>query len=98
MSPRRVLLLSCALLVSGCLWPVRDRTDQAVAELAARPLDPQPAPLMPRAVGSLSKPGAAPATVLPAADVQTSALMQDQPRPRLELEIPPQVPGSETPL
>lgn len=98
MPPRRVLLLSCALLTSGCLWPVRDKTDRAVAELAARPLDLQPDPVMLRARANATQSGGPPAQVVPAADLQTTAFMQAQPRPTLDLNIPPQVPGSEAPL
>ena len=29
--PRRLLLLGCTLLTSGCLWPVRENTDATVA-------------------------------------------------------------------
>jgi cobalt-zinc-cadmium efflux system outer membrane protein len=39
MSPLRLLPLAGLLLLGGCLWPVRERTDQAVRDLASRPYD-----------------------------------------------------------
>jgi cobalt-zinc-cadmium efflux system outer membrane protein len=102
MLPRR-LLLACALLTSGCLWPVRENTDATVAKMAARAIDPQPQPVMPPATvggGKLPKTGTTAAAVaaLPAADVQTTALMQQDERGGfLGPEIPQTVPGAETP-
>ena len=95
---RRLLLLGCTLLTSGCLWPVRENTDATVAELAARALDPQPPSIMPRAVASSKKVGPADVALaaLPTADAETSALMQGRPpTPQQRLQIPPAVPGSE---
>src|SRR5262249_45046178 len=104
MLPRQLLLFSGALLLSGCLWPVREKTDLTVAELAARPLDlaPQVAPRMPPAAAKPPPPPPTPTPPppLPVADVQTTAFMQEgdqRTRPRLDLRIPPEVPGSEAP-
>jgi cobalt-zinc-cadmium efflux system outer membrane protein len=97
MPSRRLLLFSGALLMSGCLWPVHEKTDLAVAELVARPVDlaPETAPRMPPATS------AKPPPPLPAADVQTTVFMQagdPRTRPQFDLRIPPEVPGSEAPL
>jgi cobalt-zinc-cadmium efflux system outer membrane protein len=108
---RRLLLLPGVLLVGGCLWPVRQSTDQAVQDLSSRPFDLAPAvsaePLKetpkagetPAAPARTSSAGPGPAT-----DIQTAAYMQAAPKepgralPKYELQIPPQVPGSEAPL
>jgi cobalt-zinc-cadmium efflux system outer membrane protein len=112
----RLLLVSGLLLTGGCLWPVREKTDRSVAELAARPFDLTPDfPAQPRAPAPPAD-GAPPAAAaptregaaagLPPADVQAAAYVQagagpGQPegrRPRLDLHIPPEIPGSEAPL
>ena len=119
MAPCRFLLLSGLLLIGGCLWPVREKTDRDVAEIIARPLDLTPvlssetAPVAPpsgrsaddsdaKGAGASAKPGAAPQ----ATDLRTTALMQPSPdgnrapgeRPRIDLRIPPEIPGAEAPL
>lgn len=100
MPPRRLLLLACALLSSGCLWPVREKTDGTVADLATRTLDPQPAPVMPSALGGAPRrgPGAAAVAALAPADVRTTALMQGELSDDRSPPLPPSVPGSEAPL
>ena len=96
---RRLLLLGCALLTSGCLWPVREHTDATIADLAARALDPQKQPIMSRTTTSTRRVGAADVAVaaLPAADAQTTALMQGgaPPKPGERIKIPKGIPGSE---
>jgi cobalt-zinc-cadmium efflux system outer membrane protein len=119
MAPR-VLLLSGLLLLSGCLWHVREKVDSAVWDLAGRPFDlappgpPEPPPTppagkeAPAAPRDGPAPGKKPAVVLLSTDVQTTALMQAGPEPdkpdkpdggspRLDLTIPPEIPGSEAP-
>jgi outer membrane protein, heavy metal efflux system len=98
MPPRQVMVLSFALLASGCLWPVREKTDEAVAERVAQAVDMQPASIMPPAVGQIGKPDAAPLRLVSVSDVQTTALMQAEPKPNVDLEIPARIPGSETPI
>jgi cobalt-zinc-cadmium efflux system outer membrane protein len=106
MSTRRLLALGGLLvLLNGCLYHVREQTDQAAAELATHAFDLAPPP-------SAEAPHSAPPTSAapkplpllgPPADVQTTALMQAQPnaskaegiRSQFNLEIPPEVPGSE---
>src|SRR5438132_13440651 len=43
MSRRRLLMLSGLVLLSGCLYHVRERTDQVVGDLVAHPFDLGPA-------------------------------------------------------
>jgi cobalt-zinc-cadmium efflux system outer membrane protein len=114
----RLLPLSALLLLGGCLWPVRDKVDQGVLDLASHPYDvapaqPAAAPATPRASADkgAAGPPAAPgkragAAPTPPTDVQTTALMQAAKpeaerekggRPKLDLTIPPQIPGSEAP-
>src|SRR5260370_15177858 len=107
MSPRRVLALCGVLLLGGCLYHARERTDEAVCALAAQPFDllpKQAAETKPAAPASSPAPPEKVANPPgPALDVQTTALMQpaDQPpkvKPRIDLKIPPEIPGSEAPL
>jgi cobalt-zinc-cadmium efflux system outer membrane protein len=42
MFPRRLLLLAGLLLVTGCTWPVRQRTNQTVCRIANQPYDVRP--------------------------------------------------------
>jgi cobalt-zinc-cadmium efflux system outer membrane protein len=100
MSPRRLLALCGILFLGGCIYHARERVDETVCNLAGHPYDRQPeAPpsAVPDKGARLSQPGRG-------TDIQTTAFMQaDQPaRPadgksRLELNIPPEIPGSETP-
>jgi cobalt-zinc-cadmium efflux system outer membrane protein len=95
----RRLLLSAALLLSGCLYPVREKTDQTVCDLAAHPFDPEPAsgpspaPTMPPPGVREDKPTATPS------DVHTAALLQADKTEEIKrrLNIPDSVPGAETP-
>src|SRR5437016_1921816 len=60
----RLLLLSGLLLLGGCLWPVREKTDQAVHDIASHPFDlaPETPPRdMPRAPEAVPPPKALPA-------------------------------------
>ncbi|HEV3081201.1 MAG TPA: TolC family protein [Gemmataceae bacterium] len=104
---RRLLALAGLLLLSGCLYDARQRADEVVCGLASQPVDLAPA--MPPATKpdtGAASPGSEKKTAapqFPALDVQTTALFQaaQQPpgaKPRLEPPIPPEVPGSETPL
>jgi cobalt-zinc-cadmium efflux system outer membrane protein len=91
MTPGRALpLLLCPLLLSGCLWSVRENTDRSVEELVSHPVDLAPAAEMKTASLKPQDPLA-----VPAADVQTASLMQaDVPR-KPDIQIPSEVPGSE---
>jgi cobalt-zinc-cadmium efflux system outer membrane protein len=86
MSPR-LLPLAGLVLISGCLWPVRERANQAVCDLAAHPFDAAPLllpdPLPPekdtKKAEHKPKPADVPADMAAAAqptDVQTVALLQ----------------------
>jgi outer membrane protein, heavy metal efflux system len=113
---RRLLALWGLLLLSGCLYNVRERTDATLCDLAAQPYDllpatptlpgPSPASLKEPESG-LEEPVKKSSSTHAPVDVQTAAFMQrtdesKQPstiRPKLiEPKIPPEVPGSETPL
>ncbi|HLJ95501.1 MAG TPA: TolC family protein [Gemmataceae bacterium] len=103
MSPRRLLALSGFLLLGGCLYHVSERADEVVCALAAQPFDLQPPAEMnataPTPPSAPAKKTASPAT--PDLDLQTTAYMQTKDQPekmRLEPKIPPEIPGSETPL
>jgi cobalt-zinc-cadmium efflux system outer membrane protein len=106
-----MLLLSGLFLLSGCLWPVREKTDQSVAELSAHAFDVAPdLPAQTAPAPPSSDKDTAPkkeAAALPPTDLQTTALMQPAPDqakppggrpPRIDLKIPPALPGSEAPL
>jgi cobalt-zinc-cadmium efflux system outer membrane protein len=108
MSPRTLRAL-CGVLVfvSGCLYHAGEQTDALVADLAAHPFDlapPLPSQSPPSAPpGALApKPGP---PLGPPLDVETTALLQDQAgdaqaeeaRRRMQrVQIPPEIPGSET--
>ncbi len=110
MSPRRVVALGALLLLSGCLYHAREKTDEVMADLSFHPFDlapPQqmaPPPQKPTAEKTAaSKP--APSASVGGTDVQAALFMQTAPSepqlPELEkkgykLQIPPEVPGSET--
>jgi cobalt-zinc-cadmium efflux system outer membrane protein len=138
---RRLILLSCFFLVSGCAWPVRQTTDQVVRELVEHPFDIAPQSLSDTAktptesrksetIATSSRSGRK-STVVPdvPTDVLTTAWMEAKPgqsrqktplrddavqtaawkeaqqeagmaiaTPRKpDLNIPPQLPGSEAP-
>jgi len=80
MSFRRRFLLSGALLVSGCLYHARERTDQMVCDLAARPYDVAPASQT-VAPDTAPKKVANKMPVLPSTDVRTTALMEGKGAP-----------------
>jgi cobalt-zinc-cadmium efflux system outer membrane protein len=115
MSLHRNLLLLGLLLTGGCLWPVREKTDQTVHDLISRPYDVAPTLAgdtvkeTPQPKGGPSEPATKPTPKGPAAappvltDMQTTAYMQAPPdkalaRPKYDLVIPPEIPGSEAPL
>jgi cobalt-zinc-cadmium efflux system outer membrane protein len=109
MSLPRLLMLSSLFALSGCLWPVREKTDQVVHDLASRPYDVTPAetpPVMPGASEAATPTGGASkktiALNLPPTDVQTVAFMQAERLPdkppvttKYDLKIPSAIPGSE---
>jgi cobalt-zinc-cadmium efflux system outer membrane protein len=98
MRQRRLLALAGSLLLGGCLYHVRERADEVVCTLATQPYDVQPAS-PPDPTKKAETPTA------PVLDVQTTAWMQPVPgtqktpdgRPRIDLTIPPGIPGSEVP-
>jgi cobalt-zinc-cadmium efflux system outer membrane protein len=127
---RPALLISVSLLLSGCLWPVRQVVDQRVCDLALEPFDAAPesatagaqpasAPSGARGISpkSASDRGASVPDI--PTDVQTTAWMDangraeegidsanwtadepDKSAPqgrKLDLSIPPGLPGSEAP-
>jgi cobalt-zinc-cadmium efflux system outer membrane protein len=100
----RFLPLSALILLGGCVYGVHERADQIQCDLSLKPYDlappgqaepPKPAP------GPEKLPAPSPAPT----DVQTTALMEGAQadksditeKGRLRFEIPPGVPGSETP-
>ncbi|HEV2948769.1 MAG TPA: TolC family protein [Gemmataceae bacterium] len=108
------------ILLSGCLYNVRERADQTVCDLGAMPYDLQPKPAVEKRGGDTEKEkpgdketqrhGEADAETL---DVHTTALTTsgdsatplstndqkpEEKKARLQPPIPPEVPGSETPL
>src|SRR5579862_7041285 len=111
MSLRERLALSGMLLISGCLYHARERTDQTVANIVNQPFDVAPEgasqtpPVPPGPTTKSDTKSSAEQQVVhqPASglDVQTAAYMQDaaapegSKRPRFEPKIPPELPGSE---
>jgi cobalt-zinc-cadmium efflux system outer membrane protein len=106
---RRLLTFSGVLLLSGCLYNARERTDATVCALAGHPYDLLPTsvetkPASPASAPTATSKNAAPPVV--SVDIQTTAYIQtgDQPqllpsgKQRLEPPIPSEVPGAETPL
>jgi hypothetical protein len=109
MSFRELLAFSSMLILSGCLYGARERTDATVSSLVSHPFDvapaagtePQPVPGVPPTPGQRSENHLA----APATDVQTTAFLQTapatdpfvdgKPRPRMEPKIPAELPGSE---
>ncbi len=91
MPPKRMRWAVALLALGGCVYPVREQADRVVCELAARPMDLEPAPdappRMPPALAGLA----------PAAH-QTAEPQPAPPRPGLErLQTPPGLPGSDAP-
>jgi cobalt-zinc-cadmium efflux system outer membrane protein len=94
---RRLLPLTALLLLSGCVYHVREQVDLAACDLTLKPYD-----LAPPAPAPAQKP--APGVALPGpTDVATAAFLEGQqpvkPGDLLQkrLTIPPDVPGSLTP-
>jgi outer membrane protein, heavy metal efflux system len=105
---RPILLFSALLVVTGCAWPVREATNQLVRDLAAHPFDIAPASADVGTTALMESRGGTSARDEPVGDddVETAAFRESQlegPGPpgtrprRLDLNIPPQVPGSEAP-
>jgi cobalt-zinc-cadmium efflux system outer membrane protein len=108
MSFRCLLPVAGLLLLSGCLYHVRERSDEVVANLASRPFDLAPEHTAePGRAGSTSEGPSVPeessAAPVAGTDVQTAALMQagrdglGAEIKKYKLEIPKEVPGSEVP-
>jgi cobalt-zinc-cadmium efflux system outer membrane protein len=101
MSRSRLLALCGLLLLGGCLYHARQRADESVCALANQAFDLQPTP--PTLAPAPAKKTEAASS--PTLDVQTTAFMQaagdsqqaPQGRPRIDLTIPAEIPGSETP-
>ncbi len=108
----RFLPLTALVLLSGCLYGVRQQVDRAQCDLALHPYDPAPPGQAepPKPISGADKarpPSPAPparGAVAPT-DVQTTLLMQAAPEKPLtpeeqaarRLEVPGVIPGSETP-
>src|SRR6516225_7808631 len=99
---RRAFLLLCELLfLTGCLYHAREKADETVCALAARPYDLLPIqPEEGKGTAIVTPAKKVEGTPTPAQDVQTTAYMQreknpDQPetKQRLEPKIPPEIPG-----
>jgi cobalt-zinc-cadmium efflux system outer membrane protein len=97
---RRLAIISGLLLASGCLYHVREQADEAVCKMVMQPYDllpPQPEekkadpPKTMPASTTKSDP-----TTGAAFDVQTTSYMQA--KPKYDLKIPSEIPGSETHL
>jgi cobalt-zinc-cadmium efflux system outer membrane protein len=94
MSLRRWLLLSGSLLLSGCLYQARERTDRMVCDLAAQPYDLAPVakakadaePDKPKPEQSKNAP--------PPTDVRTSQIMQSPPNTTVTSAIDAHAPAS----
>jgi cobalt-zinc-cadmium efflux system outer membrane protein len=119
MSRLRLLVLSSLLLLGGCLWPVQEKTDQTIRDMANHPYDVAPSsmleegqrssttatPQTPPAQGTAAPPAPMPGVsavpLAPAADIQTVAFLQAAPKKpgevEKELQVPPEIPGSELP-
>ncbi len=99
MSLRWLTCFTGLLLLSGCLYQAREHADETVCALAARPYDLLPTQPVQSKTGV---PSSAPTPSkkveempVPALDVQTTAYMQAESKPKLEPKIPPEIPGSE---
>jgi cobalt-zinc-cadmium efflux system outer membrane protein len=109
MSRARPLFLCSLMLLSGCIWPVREQADRILVDLAHHPFDPLPAQERSESKSTTEegKPSPKPAvnqTNAPVqeTDVQTTALMQAEPETKerreaakYDLKIPAAIPGSE---
>jgi cobalt-zinc-cadmium efflux system outer membrane protein len=100
----RFLPLSAMILLGGCVYGVHERADQIQCDLSLKPYDLAP-PGQAEPVKPVPGPEKLPPPSPAPTDVQTTALMEgaqaDKPditeKGRLRFEIPPGVPGSETP-
>jgi cobalt-zinc-cadmium efflux system outer membrane protein len=105
----RWLLASLGLAVAGCLYPVQEKVDHTVCELAMRPRDlaPVSSESPPRPAEPKAEPGAPPALSRPPADAETAetirraAQVDDKPPPggdlSSRLKFPPDLPGANVP-
>jgi cobalt-zinc-cadmium efflux system outer membrane protein len=107
---RRLILPAALLLTAGCLYPVREKTDQVACDLVAHPFDREPPAAepavkpMPPAAADAAKPPTEPeaAVTLPN-DVRTVALLEKAPpddfQERLKklYVMPSGIPGAEAP-
>jgi cobalt-zinc-cadmium efflux system outer membrane protein len=107
----RFLPLTAVVLLSGCLYGVRDKVDRVQCDMALHPYDPAPPGQAepPKPISGADKP--ATPTVpdesqnTPATDVRTAAILQAKPEKPLtpaelaarRLQVPGVIPGSETP-
>ena len=73
MSLRRALALSGSLLLSGCVYNARERTDQMVCDLATHPMDVAPPTTHVTGMGRPAARTKPAGLTQPAIDVQTSA-------------------------
>jgi cobalt-zinc-cadmium efflux system outer membrane protein len=108
----RFLLLAGPLLAAGCLYSGRERTDQAVSELAAHSFDLQPPsePPPPARVGTESdakrtQPGKSGIQTVGLTDNETTAFLQPAAPPppdvkdfKERIKLPAAIPASETPI
>src|SRR5438105_1141741 len=95
MSLRPRLAVFATLLLGGCLYHPGEQVDEAVCTLAAQPIDlspAQPTESTPSTQAAVKK---IEGLAAPPLDVQTTAFMQAQEKPKLEPTIPPEIPGSE---
>jgi cobalt-zinc-cadmium efflux system outer membrane protein len=89
------------LLLSGCLYQVREKTDQTALELAGRSFDPPPAPQTTAAAPAADAAAAAGKEPLPDWDVQTTRYLQAPEGSSVKgilpprLNIPERIPGAE---
>jgi cobalt-zinc-cadmium efflux system outer membrane protein len=97
---RRLTVIFGLLLASGCLYHIREQADEVVCKMVMQPYDllpPQPeqnkADLSKTIPASTTK--SDPATGA-AFDVQTTSYMQA--KPKYDLKVPSEIPGSETRL
>lgn len=99
---RGQILIAATLLLTGCVYNARERTDQVVCCMTAQPYDCQP-PAAPAASADAEKPPAQDGAPGPGTDARTAALLTAQqapeqvppPESHLDLNIPAEVPGAE---
>jgi cobalt-zinc-cadmium efflux system outer membrane protein len=111
---KRLFVFLSLVIVSGCLWPVREKTDREVGLQIAHPFDVAPEQVTTVRYTGASKDNVTetpavssttPAThSFPSIDVETTSFMQaTEPArpaapPHLDLKIPGELPGAEAPL